>query len=181
MRLFIAADINSRSKNLIEDKLKYIKAEMEAEIKWIEKNKWHLTLKFIGESSEKQKEKLIQALKNINFKEKNSYIQFSSFKAFPNLDAARVIYLGLGRGKNKLIDLQQKLDKELLKFGFEKDDRDYIPHLTLGRNKGEALKVKKELREPNFINIYARIERITLYQSQLKREGSEYIKLFSIK
>ncbi|PTW01709.1 2'-5' RNA ligase [Halanaerobium saccharolyticum] len=181
MRLFIAADINSRSKDLIENKLNYIKTEIKNDIKWTEKDKWHLTLKFIGESSTQEKENLIKVLKNIDFKEKNEYIQFAKFDAFPSPDSARVIYLGLDRGEKELIELQQRLENELIKYGFEKDERDYIPHLTLGRNKGEAFKIKKELLAPNLFNIYARIESITLYQSQLKKSGPEYIELFSIK
>ncbi|MFW6251883.1 MAG: RNA 2',3'-cyclic phosphodiesterase [Halanaerobium sp.] len=181
MRLFIAVDINSRSKKLIKNKVKILKSKIKNDIKWVEEDKWHLTLKFIGESSADEKEKLITALKNIDFKEKNKYVQFSKLAAFPDSDRAKVIYLGIDRGKKLLVDLQQRLEEELLQFGFEKDERNYIPHLTLGRSKREAFKIRSEFRQQYFVNIYARIKSISLYQSKLKAEGPEYIELFSIK
>lgn len=181
MRLFIAVNFNSRSKGLIEKKLNTLKKEYNNQFKWVKKENWHLTLKFIGEASIEEKDDLIKALKNINFNEQNEYIQFSKVGAFPDINTAKVIYLALKQGKDLLEDLHDRLGKELLKYGFENDQRAYIPHLTLGRNKNEPLKIKKEFRQNHFINIYAKIERISLYKSEVKADGPEYIELFSIK
>jgi 2'-5' RNA ligase len=57
MRLFIAVDINNRSKKFIKKKLKILKSELNADFKWVKKENWHLTLKFIGEASEIDKKK----------------------------------------------------------------------------------------------------------------------------
>lgn len=180
MRLFIAADINSRSKNLIENKLDLIKTDLESNFKWVNKDQLHLTLKFIGEGSEAEKNMLIKALKNINFKEKNRYINFNKIDAFPDLERAKVLYLAVSEGKEFLKSIHNNLEAELSKFDFAEDDRNYIPHLTLGRSKNRSLKIKSKFRDPGFINIYAQIEAVTLYQSKLKPGGPEYIELFSI-
>lgn len=180
MRLFIAVNINSRSKDLIEKKMNVLKEEYNGQFKWVKKENWHLTLEFIGEASEEEKDKLIDVLKNINFKEHNEYIQFSKLDAFPDIKQAKVLYLALEQGTDVLKDLNERLGKELFKYGFECDERDYIPHLTLGRNKSKAIKIKKDYLKNNFINIYAQIESISLYKSELKAEGPEYIELFSI-
>ncbi|ODS50048.1 MAG: DNA polymerase III subunit gamma/tau, partial [Halanaerobium sp. 4-GBenrich] len=74
----------------------------------------------------------------------------------------------------------QNLEAELKKYGFAKSDRNFIPHLTLGRSKNGPLKINDKFRDPNFINIFAEIKAVTLYQSNLKPEGPEYIKLISI-
>ncbi|MGM0499671.1 MAG: RNA 2',3'-cyclic phosphodiesterase [Bacillota bacterium] len=180
MRLFIAADINNRSKKLIKKKLKLLKSEMNNDFKWLKKENWHLTLKFIGEASETDKNKLIKVLKNIKFKSKGQYINFDKIGAFPDLERAKVLYLALNKGEDVLKNIYKKLESEIVKYDFEKDNREYIPHLTLGRSKNEATAINDKFRAENFVNIYARIESITLYQSKLKREGPEYIKLFSI-
>lgn len=180
MRLFIGVNINSHSKNLIEKKVELLKSEYNNEFKWVKNDNWHLTLKFIGEVTKAEKDKLIKALKNINFSGKNEYIQFAKIDAFPNLDSAKVLYLGLKQGRKILIDLHHKVEQELLKFGFESDQRDYIPHLTLARNKNEAIKIKNKFCQQHFVNIYAQIESISLYKSELKSDGPEYIELFSI-
>ena len=180
MRLFIAVNINTRSKKLIDKKLKLLKNDYENDFKWVKNENWHLTLKFIGEASAEEKEYLIQVLKDIDFDHKKEYIQFNKFGAFPNLKSAKVLYLALGRGRNYLKKLHQKLEEKLSKYNFESDKRDFIPHLTLGRNKDEAVKIDNKFRTENFVNIYAQIESISLYQSKLKAEGPEYIELFSI-
>lgn len=181
MRLFIAVNINSRSKKLIAKKLEFLKTELNSDIKWVGKDKWHLTLRFIGEASAEEKEQLIEVLKNINFNAQNKYIQFNQVDAFTGFKTAKVIYLALNAGKDILKGLHDRLEKELLKYGFESEQRAYIPHLTLGRNKSDPFKLKKEFIKNNFVNIYAQIESISLYKSELKADGPEYIELFSIK
>jgi len=86
MRLFIAADINNRSKKLIEKKFKLLKSELNNDLKWVKKENWHLTLKFIGEASEIDKENLIKVLKNIEFDSKGQYINFDKIGAFPDFE-----------------------------------------------------------------------------------------------
>lgn len=180
MRLFIAVNINQHSKNLIDNKLELLQQEYNDCFKWVEKKNWHLTLKFIGDVSASEQQKLIQALKEINFNDKNKYIQFNRINAFPNLDAARTIYLAVNRGNKLLKNIHQNLENKLLEFGFKNDQKNFIPHLTLGRNKNQALKIKDKFRSKNFVNIYAQIKSISLYQSKLKASGPEYIELFSI-
>ena len=180
MRLFIAVNINQQSKNLIDKKLKLLQQEYNDCFKWVEKQNWHLTLKFIGDVSASEQQKLIQALKEIDFNDKNKYIQFNRINAFPNLDAARTIYLAVNRGNKLLKNIHQNLENKLLEFGFKNDQKNFIPHLTLGRNKNQALKIKDKFRSKNFVNIYAQIKSISLYQSKLKASGPEYIELFSI-
>lgn len=180
MRLFIGVNINSRSKDLIENKQEILKEKYRDDYKWVKKDNWHLTLKFIGEVSTLKKENLIKVLKNIDFKQKNEYIQFDHLGAFPNLNSAKVIYLGLGKGKSILTNLHQNLEKEIVNYNFKKDQRNFIPHLTLARAKSRPLKLKNKFKTKKFVNIYAQIKSISLYQSKLKAEGPEYIELFSI-
>lgn len=182
MRLFIAVNINQRSKNLIEKRVKNLKSEINYELKWIKKENWHLTLKFIGEADSDDKNNIIQVLNKLNFKKAvNNYVQFSGIAAFPNLDELSVLYLPLRKGRDILEGLHDSLEKELAKFGFERDRRKYIPHLTLARNKGELFKLEEKFKKQHYLNIFAKIESISLFESKLKADGPEYIELFSIK
>lgn len=181
MRLFIAVNINQHSKKFIEKKVELLKNEYKGRFKWTKKENWHLTLKFIGEASAEEKDELIQALKKIDFKEQNQYVQFNKLGAFPDLKKAEVLYLALKRGRNLLESLHDKVERELLEYGFEADERAYIPHLTLGRSGSKPVQISEKFESEYFVNIFARLESISLYQSRLKAEGPEYIELFSIK
>jgi 2'-5' RNA ligase len=80
-----------------------------------------------------------------------------------------------------LESLHDKVERELLEYGFEADERAYIPHLTLGRSGSKPVQISEKFESEYFVNIFARLESISLYQSRLKAEGPEYIELFSIK
>lgn len=181
MRLFIAADINMRAKNLIAKKQEILKRELKEDLNWVKKENWHLTIKFLGDSTESEKEKLITALKEIDYNLTANYIQFDHLDAFPNQSHPKVLYLAVNKGKNILTDIYNKTENKLLNYGFEADERDFIPHLTIARSKSEYPNLNAKLLDKNFLNIYANIEQITLYESRLKNDGPEYIELFSIK
>ncbi len=181
MRLFLAVNINQRSKNLIKKKVEILKEEYNKEFKWVREENWHLTLKFIGEASTEEKDNLVRALKNIDFNEQNKYLQFNKIDAFPDSKRAKVIFLAIKQGSDFLEELHGQLEKELLNYGFEADQRAFVPHLTLGRSSSRPVEIAKKYLGRYFVNIYARIESISLYQSRLKADGPEYIELFSIK
>ena len=181
MRLFIGVNINERSKKFIERKMNILKKDYNNNFKWVKKDNWHLTLKFIGEATAAEKENLIKSLKNIDFDHQKAYINFNRIKAFPNLKKAKVLYLALAQGREVLKKLHQDLEEELSNYNFESDKRDFIPHLTLARSKDNGLEIKDKFKAKNFVNIYARIDSISLYKSELKAGGPEYIELFSIK
>ena len=181
MRLFIAADINIRAKDLIAKKQEILKRELDQDLNWVKKENWHLTLKFLGDSTESEKDKLITALKEIDYNLNNNYIQFDHLDAFPNQTHPKVLYLAVAKGEKLLKSIYNKTENKLLDYDFEAEQRDFIPHLTIARSKNKYPDLNDKLLDKNFLNIYANIEQITLYESQLKSDGPEYIELFSIK
>src|SRR6056297_3199341 len=124
MRLFIGVNINERSKKFIERKMNILKKDYNNNFKWVKKDNWHLTLKFIGEATAAEKENLIKSLKNIDFDHQKEYINFNRIEAFPNLKKAKVLYLALSQGRGVLKKLHQDLEAELSNYNFENDKRD---------------------------------------------------------
>ncbi len=61
------------------------------------------------------------------------------------------------------------------------DDRALLPHLTLGRVKmaGAGIDWPKILQAAEVRNAVSRIDRVTLYQSRLSRDGPNYTELVS--
>ena len=137
MRLFIAVNIKAETKNKIagiQSALK--KGPASADVKWIETENLHLTLKFLGEvEGDKQEnlvsEKLRQAIIGI----KKFEIDFEKIGVYPNETAPRVLWLGVGKGKEELASLANRIENSLSAIGFEKEKRPFSAHLTLGRFK----------------------------------------------
>ncbi len=182
MRLFIAVDISERSRELIERKVEILKKSFDSDLKWVDKENWHLTIKFLGDCDEDKKQQIIEKMKNINKKSEINYIQFSKINAFPNPKEAKVIYLETAKGSEFLKELNHILEIEMAKLDFEKDEREFIPHLTLARSKNNGeINIKSNFLKNDFINIFSFINSFSLYESRLSSDGPEYIELFTKK
>lgn len=182
MRLFTAVDISERSRELIERKVNILKENLDENLKWVEKENWHVTLNFLGDCEEEKKDEVIQSLKSLELATDLDYIQFNELNAFPSLENPKVLYLGVKRGNDYLKNLNQLLEIELKKLGFEEEKREFTPHLTLARNKNHAeLDFEADFLKNSFINIFSYLDSLTLYESRLKENGPEYIELFSKK
>ena len=76
------------------------------------------------------------------------------------------------------------LDQEFVKIGFEKE-RNYVPHLTIGRLKGSGNKdaLVKKIEELNDIAVgKTTIDRLILKKSELTPDGPIYtdLKIFNL-
>ena len=184
MRLFTAVDISKRSRRLLDKKVSLIRDQVSQDIKWVDKEKWHLTLKFLGDTSERKLYDLQDAMmKAVEDKEKFGAV-FSEIDAFPSLENPSVVYAGLESGEEELKNIYTDLENELVTAGFEPESREYIPHLTLARTRDNTdssllgTEIKKVI-DGDFINIYTPIKEVHLYESKLLPEGPIYNKIYS--
>ncbi len=183
MRLFIAIELSQEIRNTlaqIESHLKYAAAD----VKWVEKDNIHLTLKFLGEVSEEKAEKVKAVLDEIGRDFKPFEISIKDIGAFPKIDYPRVIWVGLEKGSKESIELAGRIDDALSKIGFQKETRPFAAHLTIGRVRSsknkEALK-EKMLSYHLPSTAYHPISSVVLFQSKLTPKGPIYTKLHEAK
>ena len=101
---------------------------------------------------------------------------------FPNFKHPRVFWVGVAGQVDVLSALAQQIDNNLNAIGFDKEEREFSPHLTLGRVKSTfGIKsvtnvVSNKILEKNeFL-----VKEIVLMQSELKATGAEYSSLRKI-
>lgn len=179
MRTFIAIELSEQIRNelsQIQSHLKYAGAD----VKWVEKDNIHLTLKFLGEVSEEKIEKIKSALDQIAGQAKPFEISLKDLGAFPKIEYPRVIWVSLDKGAGESKILSEKIDEALLKIGFQKESRPFAAHLTIGRVRSpknkDALKEKVQSYQPPTSNSQS-ISSVILFQSTLTPKGSIYTKL----
>jgi 2'-5' RNA ligase len=173
IRAFIAFEIDENIKNeimKIENKIK----ENEIDVKLVERENLHITLKFLGNIEGKLLEKIFNMLDNI--KEKKFEISIEDIGAFPNEKYMRVLWVGIKEGKENIIRIQKELDNKLLPLGFKKE-KDFIPHITIGRiksfrNKEKLIEIFEEYRGYFFGKCI--IDRLVLKKSILTPHGPIY-------
>jgi 2'-5' RNA ligase len=189
MRIFIAIDITDDIRERIARFVDGVRG-FSPEARWVQPESLHVTLKFIGEKSPEDVEKIKQALPTV--KTGAPEIRFRGFGFFPTAKAPRVFWLGIEAGP-QLASLAAVVDKTMSTLGIPKEDHEFSPHLTLARGaggsgsprwrKGDAphrgfqqLQEKlAALPRPEFGNMTA--HEFFLYQSQLSPKGSRYTKL----
>lgn len=177
MRLFVAIDINDDVRKAVADLQRLLKGKMRNGngLKWVEPENMHLTLKFLGETDEKQLDEIIAAIE-IACVGKNPFeFDLPALGTFGR--PAKVLWLGSEKPKDELIKLAADIEEALSQLGFEKEDRPFSAHLTLGRIKDGG--VDRNLRQllknwPPLQIPHVTADSVCLYKSQLTQDGPLY-------
>lgn len=175
IRLFIALEIPEFVKNkLIDVRQKIINDEIN--FKWEPKDKIHVTLKFIGDV----KEEILSEIENdlLFLKTFNKIkCEINNFDFFFRDGIPRILWssLTLDHSVNEIV---LKLNEELLKYGIEKERRNFKPHLTLLRlKKNPGADFINSFNNYDFEPLKFETDKIVLYKSELHKNGSKYFEI----
>jgi len=182
VRAFLAIDIDKNLVQKIENLQKEFK-KTNANVKYVEVDNIHFTLKFFGNVDEDMIDKISIATENVLKEYEPMDIAIQGTGSFPNEDYIKVIWLGIEENP-VIIDLAKKLDVEFKKLGFRKE-KNYSPHLTIGRMRSHKDKQQIKEKIATFKDIEIgkmSINEISLKKSELRPNGPIYsnIKTFKI-
>ncbi|TAH72757.1 MAG: RNA 2',3'-cyclic phosphodiesterase [Anaerolineaceae bacterium] len=142
------------------------------------KENLHLTLNFIGETSDLDSVKRSMELAVSNTDLDSFSISISDFGRFKSRDGD-ICWLGVKKEEN-LRRLQKELSDQLNASGFVLDKRDYRPHLTLARR----VSFDKAFNEGEFIRslpiLQPRIEKISLMKSEHIKGKLTYTEVYHV-
>ena len=187
MRLFVALDIppeiRERITRFVEGLQRYA-----PDANWVKPASYHVTLKFLGDTSPADAEQLKHILAEIRSAPVN--IAFRGFGFFPNTNSPRVFWAGM-QHDDALPQLANAVDQACSQLGIPREEHEFRPHLTLARGgsgsprpkRGERANPKlKYLAEklqsfpvPDFGTMTA--QEFFLYESKLSPAGAQYTKL----
>ncbi|NWG03998.1 MAG: RNA 2',3'-cyclic phosphodiesterase [Syntrophaceae bacterium] len=155
-----------------------------ADVRWVNPEKIHLTLKFFGNIEESRIEPIFKAIEGPVQNTSPFSLKVRGVGAFPLIKNPRVIWIGLMNGEEVLTVLQNQIEIKLREIGFEPENRPFHPHLTLGRMKSnlgrEALVGRMEKHQEEEFGDF-QIEKVVLFKSDLKPTGPIYTPLREIK
>ena len=179
MRTFIAIELPREIKaHLIrlQEKLR----ATEADVKWVEPDNIHLTLKFLGEIDDLKLEKITAIIEAVAAEKPQFEIRIVSVGAFPKLHFPRVIWVGIDAGDKETKDIAKMLEERILKLGIPKEERVFSSHITIGRtrstkNRDVLIQELKKLGEnPLGGDLSFFVTKITLFKSTLTPQGPIY-------
>ena len=172
-RGFIAIDINATSQIL---EFKKAIEGTGADVKLVEPENIHITLKFLGDVAENLVDSLDNAIKEAVRGIKPYPLLLRKTGVFPNQQYLKVIWIGIEDGQTTGI-IAKKLDEELSKLGFPREAKQFTPHLTIGRvktarQKQQLLQVIERYRDTLF-GEYT-VTSVLLKKSELTPKGPIY-------
>ena len=178
MRLFVAVPFPAEVKNELGKLIDDWRKEKD-KVGWVKKENLHLTLKFLGDTPVEKLEGLRKNLAASLNGPTAFTASLSGAGAFPNLNRARVIWIGVSEGKEKLSGLAQKVEEATRPLGFPAEEREFSAHLTVGRVKDSRLsdRLLAKVRACTFEAKGIIVSEAVLYQSELAPGGSIYTPL----
>lgn len=145
-------------------------------INWIQPGNLHLTIRFIGETSENRIPAIINAMENAAKRIAPYESRIAKIGLFGSSYQPRVIWAGWN-DEGHTLALHEQLKSELQKAGFPADRQNFVPHLTLGRirhiaDKRFFSKQIASMSEREFGMVFN--DRLILFESELNPCGPEY-------
>ncbi|HBX22857.1 MAG TPA: RNA 2',3'-cyclic phosphodiesterase [Desulfotomaculum sp.] len=177
-RLFWAVNLPAEIKTKLAS-LRSLMRGVPVDVKWVEQQNLHLTVKFMGDVDRTKINDTVQAVKLAAAGSGPISLELHGTGFFPHSRQPRVIWVGVRGEVEKFRRLHQLVEKSLIAFGFPPDGKGFSPHLTVGRvrsPKGVGDLVQKILTVTQESACFGRVDvtTIELMESELTRRGPVY-------
>ena len=175
MRLFVAIKLSNTPE--FEKILKYLQRNLsEDQMKWVNPDNLHLTLKFFGNIPKSKIPSINKVLSNIASKTQPFQLQLSGIGQFGSQYNPKILWMNI-KNPEPVKSLGETILNELNKEGFLRDRQNFVPHFTLARikkikSKAFYHKVIDQVRDEELNPII--VKNFTLFESKLTPNGPIY-------
>jgi len=186
VRSFIAIELPDELKAGLAQLEAQLKLGKPSAVKWVDPSSIHLTLKFLGNIAVDRISAITRAMEEATRELSPFQLKVTGLGVFPNLKRVQVIWVGIGGEVDKLGQLQQRIESNLVPLDFTAESRRFTPHLTLARLRDRASADERQrfgqlIASTKFEAIYTiKVDSVNLMRSQLTREGAIYSRLSSV-
>lgn len=176
MRLFIGFPLPNEVKNELEilDKTLRLRGIFGNEnISWSNPETRHITLEFLGEIGDMSLSQIVSTIHQTALICPLINLSLSSLTCFPNCFKPSVLVQEVVSDKNGFL-LQKKLRKILREKNLSTDEKEWRPHITIGRFR-KKISLKRDGLKVDVSKISWVTSEIYLYESILEKNGSRYV------
>jgi len=180
VRTFVAVEINDAIRARAGELIELLRGSG-GDVKWVETQNLHLTLKFLGDVPSRNIPRVCDAVAGGAAEVEPFFVEVCGAGAFPTAGRPRTVWLGVGDGLEEMIALHDRIQSPLKKLGFRPEHRRFHPHLTIGRVRrggpgvadlGQLIK-----QQADFPAGRLQVSKVTVFSSQLERAGPIYAAL----
>ena len=186
LRSFVAVEIPAEIQSaLARSTAPLQKALPKPLIRWVAPQNVHLTLKFLGDVSPANLERLAEALKAEAVAHETFSMSVGGLGAFPTPRRARIIWIGL-EAPASLMALLRGVEAVTARLGYASEDRPFSPHLTIGRvgqnvSGTDFQRIRTALEGATVGALGTlRVDAVHIFKSDLQPGGSVYTHLYTL-
>lgn len=175
LRLFIAIEIPSGIQSHIADIVRLLK-RADADVRCEQPEKLHITLKFLGKTEEGKQTEIVAALEGIAGSTPQFAVRYSTLGCFPHKREPRIIWVGVEDSDSAAQNLAASVESSMCLLGFEKDEKKFHPHVTVGRVRSQRNMnhLIRTMESITFESQPTTISDIALVKSERMPSGSVY-------
>ena len=185
IRSFIALDLSPEILGGLDAIMHQMSQHLPGSIvRWTPARNIHLTLKFLGEVAENNLDGLFEIARRAAEQQPVFQLRVSGLGAFPSLNRPRVLWAGV-QAPSELSALQRAIEFETARLGYPGEEREFSPHLTIGRisrnaSPEEARQAGSLLGSLQTGDLgICNMEQVHFYRSDLNPGGARYTRLYS--
>jgi 2'-5' RNA ligase len=179
VRVFVACEVPAEVQRTIGEITEKLKATSEDDVRWVRPDGVHVTLKFLGEVSQKKLPAIKMALQEAVVRHSPFNLEFSNIGTFGGREGLRTMWVGIAGDVLRLEAMVRDVNRALSVVGFEPERRPFRPHLTLGRVRDTVptrrrAEIEVDVGRLGVPEVEWRTSQITLMRSRLTPRGAEY-------
>jgi len=144
----------------------------------------HLTLKFLGDTPAGRVEELTETLAAAVADAAVGPFEahLAGYGVFPSTEYISVVWLGVDEGAEELLRLHEAVEERTTDLGFDPEDHEFTPHVTLARmdHAGGKEHVQQVVREQDPEVGRLAVEAVHLTESTLTDDGPVYEDIASV-
>ena len=177
MRAFVAVEISDQKAIA---SIMAFQNNVKIDARFVECDKLHFTLKFLGEISESMIQEIIKALKTIKFSEFD--VRMVGVNVFEGPGSLRTVWIEAEQKSGKLVtELAEKVENALGPLGFAPESQ-FIPHVTAFIVKNKSADIAGELMGKKDMEFGVQtVTEIILKESRQVSHGTAYLNLSEVK
>lgn len=175
-RIFIAINLPAEIKKELS---LYTEKWPDLPAKWVKPDNLHITLEFLGQITDKDLAEVCSTVKEVAKRHRSFSINLHKVSYGPPKKMPPKIVWVEGEKSDEILDLKEDL-KELLteRVDYHPDMKGFSPHITLARISEFAFRQIEPEERPEInedIDLAFTVESIEVMESELRREGPEYV------
>ncbi|HEX7901462.1 MAG TPA: RNA 2',3'-cyclic phosphodiesterase [Planctomycetota bacterium] len=176
MRCFVAVEVPEEVRGLLV-RVQEALRRADADVKWVERENLHLTLKFLGDLGEEAAGRLGGTLAAEAARWPRLRLSFGGIGVFPERGAPRVVWAGCAGDVERLAGLAGAVERAAEAEGVERERHPFVAHLTIGRVKSarNEKRLRAAIENQRVVPLgTSEVAELALIQSTLTSAGPVY-------